>query len=277
MLSNKINTGIFYLLITFLICGGCKEEQITPTLNLLDFVTGIRAIDLKNEGNAGDIVLLFSIQNPAEADQVQLFIRKGPDLSGFDRNDVDIVSPDRFFTLDLSSTRYDVSLPSSFTDIEGDPITNGTEYTIGLLISKGGEIFLNKESQSITLKNEHFLNGEFTGTWDDNLYTAFGISARISVLSTGGRAGGDFFYSGNFTSCCMGENDGTISFILNEDGSIEDFIYRQHLVSFQGGECPGTYTGEGQLEEYTTLVINFSGNDCEGDHTGGRIRLSKKL
>jgi len=259
-----------------MIIQACEGDKASPTLESLRFVEGVRVIDIGNEGNAGDIVLLFSIQNPGTADQVQIFLSKGPDLSLIDREDVEIVSPDRFFTLDLSRTSYDIALPASLTDIEGNAIEKDTEYTLGFIITQGGEKFLNQESEQLILKEEHYLNGDFTGTWDDNIYTAFGISAKISLRLAGGRAGGDFFYSGNFTSCCQGQDDGTISFNLKEEGSIEDFIYRQDLVSFQGGSCPGTYTGSGTVENYTTLVISFTGDDCEGPHTNGRIRLQKQ-
>ena len=39
--------------------------------------------------------------------------------------------------------------------------------------------------------------------------------------------------------------------------------------------CDDTYIGEGQIENFTEIVVSFEGNDCEGPHTGGRIRLVK--
>ena len=268
---------IYLLLFSLFFLFACEGENPEPSFGQIDLVEGIKVIDFENNGNAGDLVLLFSIQNPGDADQVQIFLRKGPDLSSLDRQDVDNPSPDRLFTIELSGPNYDLRLPADFLDIDGNVIEKDTEYSLGFLISQGGEILLNEEFGNFSLVEEHVLNGEFVGTWDDNLYTAFGISTNLSLRLAGGRASGIFYYSNNFTSCCEGENDGTISFNLKEDGTIEDFIYRQELANFRGGACPGTYNGEGFIENYTTLVINFSGDDCEGPHTGGRIRLEKRL
>jgi len=264
------------LIVLGFIFTNCEEEAANPALGTLDFVEGLRVVDFGNAGNPSDIVLLYTILNPADANQVHLFINKGPDISFIDREDVDISSPDRFYSLELSGTTYETTLPASMKDIQGNPIEKDTEYTIGFLITAGGEMFINKESEQMILQEIHFLTGDYTGTWDDNLYTAFGISTRINLNLSGGRASGEFFYSSTFSSCCEGVTDGTISFILKENGNIEDFIYRQDLANFQGGQCTGTYTGSGVLENYTTLLIDFTGEDCEGPHTGGKIRLQKK-
>ena len=130
----------------------------------------------------------------------------------------------------------------------------------------------NNEVGRIVPSNDHILKGKFIGTWNDNIYTDFGISAELNF--TGGRVNGSFYYSSTFSSCCMGATDGSINFKLNGN-QIEEFVYNQQLEQFMGGECPGLYEGSGTISNYTTLIIDFEGNDCEGPHTGGKISLSK--
>ena len=123
-------------------------------------------------------------------------------------------------------------------------------------------------------EEEFTLEGNYTGTWNDNIYTNFPISAILSNPS-GSNYSGPFFYSqnGSFVPCCNDtENNGTISFTISGD-SILNFRYNQNLEFFMGG-CPGVYTGKGTISG-TTLNIDFSGNDCEGEHTGGKIVLRK--
>ncbi|MCB0688332.1 MAG: hypothetical protein KDC53_17460 [Saprospiraceae bacterium] len=122
----------------------------------------------------------------------------------------------------------------------------------------------------------HFLDGRYTGTWNDNRYSNFPISATLGV--NGEKLKGPFYYSGSFSSCCGGSNDGQISIELGSDGiTLGAFVYDQFLESFQGQNCPGTYTGSCTLNSFSTLEISFTGNDCEGDHTGGKIVLSKQF
>ena len=131
-----------------------------------------------------------------------------------------------------------------------------------------------EEQEDPAPEEEVTLEGNYIGTWDDNIYTNFPISTILTQNPSGGYTG-PFFYSqlGSFTPCCNdAENNGTISFDVEGD-SILNFRYNQRLEFFMGG-CPGLYTGKGILIG-TTLNISFTGNDCEGEHTGGRIVLRK--
>ena len=122
---------------------------------------------------------------------------------------------------------------------------------------------------------EEGIPGDYIGTWDDNIYTSFPISTKV----TEGRTDfyqGPFFYSqnGSFTPCCMdSEDNGSISFEVKGD-SILNFRYDQVLQFYMGG-CPGDYRGSGIINSSGWLLIDFTGDDCDGTHTGGRIVLRK--
>lgn len=134
----------------------------------------------------------------------------------------------------------------------------------------------NEEEEPIPEEEELTLDGDYTGTWDDNIYTSFPISARLS-MPIDDFLSGPFFYSqdGSFVPCCQdAEDNGKISFEIKGD-SIVNFIYNQQLQFYMGG-CPGTYTGSGTINSQGWLLIDFSGDDCDGTHTGGKIILRKK-
>jgi len=118
------------------------------------------------------------------------------------------------------------------------------------------------------------VEGQYIGTWDDNFYSDFPISAEINSKGNG-TYGGPFFYSqlGPFTPCCMDSGDnGSISFDIKGD-SVTNFVYDQDLRFYKGG-CPGKYKGSGVWsEENGWLTIDFTGDDCDGTHVGGQIIL----
>jgi len=117
------------------------------------------------------------------------------------------------------------------------------------------------------------LEGKWTGTWSDNLFSAIGISADIRKVATGQYSGVMYIAStgssGPFTPCCGAtEHNGRVSF--NEsDGKITNFVYQQVAPDYKGG-CPGTYEGSGVISG-AKLRINFTGNDCDGFHDNGRF------
>lgn len=272
MKSNLYLSLLFFLIISF----GCEGEEAKPVLKSTDLVSDIKVIDLGNEGNASDIVVLFEIATPAQAKQIQIILNKGSDLNGIDRTTVDNLSANSMMSVTVSGNEYDISLPANMTDVEGNPIEANTEYSLGFIAINDDEKSLNSEQGSATLKTEHYLNGDYQGFWRDQLYSDFAVSAKIRLGLAGGRAGGDFFYRANFVSCCEGTDDGSISFMVEADGTLSNFSYIQEVVNFNGGPCDGTYSGSGVIKDYTTLVFDFTGEDCEGSHGNGVLTLKKE-
>ncbi|NNF34469.1 MAG: hypothetical protein HKN68_10195 [Saprospiraceae bacterium] len=134
-----------------------------------------------------------------------------------------------------------------------------------------GPIEMEEEEEEMEIT----IDGDYTGTWDDNIYTSFPISAKISE-SRKDFYSGPFFYSqnGSFVPCCMDTGDnGSISFEVKGD-SIINFQYDQDLQFYMGG-CPGLYKGSGTINSNGWLLIDFTGDDCDGTHVGGKIVLRK--
>ena len=173
---------------------------------------------------------------------------------------------------EVSDVRFSIRMSSNQLDTDGDPISNDVPYQVFSINEE--ERVLSGASKRFTLTEVGPLSGKYSGTWDDNIYTAFGISASIS--GTEDSYSGPFYYSNsqpNFTPCCGGSDDGNISFKISGN-TLSEFAYAQNLPNFMGG-CPGSYSGSGSIEDGITLVIDFTGNDCEGPHTGGKIRLDR--
>lgn len=118
------------------------------------------------------------------------------------------------------------------------------------------------------------VEGDYIGTWDDNFYSGFPISTKLSKRGTDLYAG-PFFYSsvGPYLPCCNDSGDnGRISFEISGD-SVINFRYIQDLQFYMGG-CPGNYIGSGLWDdELGLLTINFTGDDCDGSHMDGVILL----
>ena len=260
-----------YLVLTLFLFSACSSEE--EVLTTLDFASQIRVIDLENDESASDLIVLFKLDDPTVMNSLKLFIIESIRYNDITLQDLQNLDDSRTQSVSLTDngSSFEVSLLSSLQEFNGNPIQNGKSYNVGFIAEVDGNIRLNSQSGLISLSEEHFLNGDYTGTWNDNLYTDFGISAKLKV--SGSTISGPFFYSPNFVSCCSGINDGSISFRL-VDGAVQNFKYAQSLASFMGGECPGVYNGEGVQENYTSFVIPFDGNDCEGDHVG-EIILTK--
>ena len=264
--------SIIHLLLILLILSACSSED--DDITTVDLIKQIRVIDLGNNEGANDLLVLFKMEDAAMASSVRVFIVESALYNDVNPNDFKNIedAKTQSVLLNPNASSFEVTLRSSLEELNGNPIINGNSYNIGFVIEIDGKFRLNSQSGIVALSEEHYLNGDYTGTWTDNLYTDFGVSAKLEM--NGSTLAGTFFYSSNFLSCCGGIHDGNVSFRV-VDGEVQNFKYSQVLANFMGGECTGTYTGQGIQEDYTSFAISFEGNDCEGPHTGGRIVLNK--
>lgn len=260
----------FLLLLIGISWYGCNSE--VPNLSS-DEVFAIRTVDIGNNQNASDLIVSFKVNNPSTIKELRAFLINPADFPDFTSTKAEELLRSSYHTITTIDADNQVVLPATLNAVDGTSIEKDVDYFIGFAVLVGDDVLLNSQIGEAKITDDHFLTGRFTGTWDDNLYSGFGISAELTLA--GSFLSGPFWYSNNFTSCCGGQNDGTISLRL-EDTKISSFTYNQQLVSFMGGACNGTYTGEGQIENFTDLVISFEGDDCEGPHTNGRIVLRKE-
>ncbi|MBV6646656.1 MAG: hypothetical protein KI790_14460 [Cyclobacteriaceae bacterium] len=115
-----------------------------------------------------------------------------------------------------------------------------------------------------------YVGGWWSNPPTSNIYENYGVSAKITRRVNGVDWSGEFFFTDQFQSCCnSGENDGTISFKVEND-SIKSFVYNDIIPN-----CNGTFRGEGTISTNGQLTIHFTGSDCEGEHQGGRLELSR--
>lgn len=130
------------------------------------------------------------------------------------------------------------------------------------------------DSEQPPVKEEKFsLEGKWTGTWNDNLFSNIGISADIRKVAEGKYSGVMYIASdrsnGPFTPCCGAtDNNGRVTFDADGD-NVFNFVYNQVAPDYRGG-CPGTYKGDGSITG-EKLRINFTGDDCDGFHDDGRF------
>lgn len=141
--------------------------------------------------------------------------------------------------------------------------------TVGILFfscsSSDPEVIEPEQQKSFSFE------GNWLGNWSDSLFPSISVSARVAK-GGGNSYTGSFFINqgqGPYSPCCGGENDdGFISFTTDGD-NVMDFKYSQNAPDYMGG-CPGTYVGEGALnDDKSKLIINFTGDDCDGFHDNG--------
>lgn len=266
----------FYFLVFFAVCisiCGCNSNEESP-LDLV-IISEIEARDIGDSGSSSDIFVSVSVENPENLTELRIVIIRLNELSVFDDDAASSLGPDRYQVIQTfaSISDYSSRMDTGLKDSNGAEIINGVEYTVKILLVNGNEIRIANAQDNVPLSDEPYLQGKYVGSWDDNIYSNFGISADLTYSS--GRLSGPFYYTGTFDSCCGGNDDGSIIMEIEEDGTIRNFRYNQVLIEFMGG-CTGTYSGEGNIENYTELHIDFSGSDCEGPHTGGKIVLRKR-
>ncbi len=249
-------------------CNDDGEDEIS------DLISKIVAFDVGNEQSGNDIRIGFDLTAP---ELTEFWIVVNRDESQLSIGAIKALADDQVHqaSVDQNEARS-IKLSSVTKDTDGAALRNNQVYTLQIYTPQNNKVTI--PSDPFTLQDAGIYDGDYVGTWSDNLYTNFGISAQL--VSSGNLVRGAFFYSNNFTSCCNGSNDGGISFTI--DGSqVLDFKYNQQIANFVGvsgqtfGNCPGQYFGEGTIANDILLDISYEGEDCEGPHTGGKIRLRR--
>ena len=265
-------TAIFYFTMISVVLISCKsdDESIFDIITISKF----SARDIGNANNANDILVEFTIGNTDNLTELRLVLVKSNEVSQFDHATAQSLNNGNYQTVEVIGNikEYSVRLGSELKDFNGQNVINGFDYAVKLIFVSENELLIAETFEVVSLSSVHYLQGKYAGTWDDNIYTAFPISADLKYDL--GWLRGSFYYTGTFAACCGGPDDGKISVEIVNDSIINSFRYDQVLITFMNG-CNGTYTGEGVIRYFTNLNINFSGDDCEGPHTGGKIVLSK--
>lgn len=272
MNSSYLKFIIFIFVLNVLACN--KEDQAPFAL-----ISGFSSADIGNNGTSEDIYIALSIDNNL-LDDLRVIIIPENEVGNFDIEEANDLDDSRYSSISVNGKTDFTTKLIDINDINGDKIELDKTYILKILLVKEGKIQISDKSSEIILTDIHLLIGDYIGTWDDNFYTNFAVSARI--LSEANKVlRGELFYTGNFTPCCNAasvgaENDGKITLVLSEDEkTISSFTYDQVLLTYMGG-CNGQYTGTGEIDDFS-FEIDYTGSDCDGFHIGGKLRIEKKL
>jgi len=247
-------------------CNEVLEIQLPP-----NNIQNIFVFDIGNNLNASDLRVDFRVTDESNSEDFRIIVAKATPVNQFTISDAQGLTNDQFFSETSRSTlSYSLKLPATQLDSDGDEVVSNQEYRI-YIYTPFNEA-LSSSSATIVLADEPVLNGDFVGTWNDNLYDNLGVSFSINAFTN--RYTGDFFASTNLAPVWGSINDGRVSLLVAEDGTISNFTYNQDLPGFMDG-CPGLYVGSGRVENDFTLIINFTGDDCEGAHLNGVLELTK--
>ena len=253
------------LLLYFLF--SCKTEEGT-NINI-DVIKELQVFDVGMANDASDVYLIIEEEEDNMAQELRIVLIPGS--SSLTANIAMGLPQDRYLSIPVEQLPFKGTMDGETKDSEGNNLTTNIDYKVQIILVVNDEMAIASKEATIKLVTDHPLSGNYRGTWDDNLYSNFPITARLTFFGDNGS--GPFFYTGGFTSCCGGNDDGDISLKITGT-TINTFIYNQDLIDFMGG-CPGNYSGEGNFTFPFTFSIDFTGNDCEGPHTGGKIVLRK--
>ncbi len=264
-----MNTTIKLLIagLLFFSCGDSGPESSA----ISGAITKVTSLDLGDGNSPNDIRVSILLASGHGLTEIRAFLVNSSNQSVVTVATAIELSQDRYEPVSTAVSASSFRFTEGLLDFNGDVIKNGSQYTVMFLLISASDQALADLTGSVSLTEEPYLNGGYSGSWNDNLYTNFLITANLTFAD--GVLEGPFYYSNNFSSCCGGQNDGSIKITIGSEGSIS-FSYKQELVSFMGGACPGNYSGSGS-KDGISFSIEFTGDDCEGDHTGGRIKLSK--
>lgn len=257
---------ILIILVVFLRCS--DKDQVDIPISLIKSVT---VFDIANNFNGSDLYVELGMEETTNPIEVRIYVVQNSIT--VDEGSLASLPDDNYQSYTYQGGAYiKVQLKENLKDIKGNAIEQDVDYMVLTGIAVSGQVKISSIVTSINLTNKNPLEGGYKGTWDDNFYTNFPISARIDN-STDTEISGPFYYTSNFRACCGGRDDGSI--VLTLDGNnITVFRYDQDLLTYMGG-CIGTYTGSGKIVDFRSFQIDFTGSDCDGAHTGGRISLTK--
>ena len=258
---------LLFILIA-LLQGSCNKDDNMTSADATVLVKK-NVIDFGNSKSASDIFVSMDVTTEPGVQEGRIIVSTSQVVEDDVLESVPANQYLAFTPVDGKINIYQ-NLPSDLLDIENNPIGEGA-YFVYLAIIRDNQLRKVIGPFSVVLAGQSVFEGSYVGTWNDNLYTDFPISSTVTS-----DAEGIFYYSGNFQSCCLGSNDGSISFQI-DDKAVTSFTYNQDLASFMGGNCTGVYTGSGtiNLETGIKFEINFTGTDCEGPHTNGKIVMQR--
>ncbi len=267
--TAKLIIGVLVTIFILLLASCGDDSDSSGGISFSDNFSFLKIFDVGNELSGGDIYITMRVANVSTT-SIRVFIIENGSANSLTTEQINEFGPSIYTSMARNGVEVKGTLGNIQTTASGSAITNGVSYQLMAYSTEDNQF--SNPSAPFTLSDQGELKGDYVGTWDDNFYSNFAITASID--GAGGQYSGDFYYTGNFTACCGAATDGDISFQVNDIGQISGFEYNQNLITYMNG-CPGYYTGQGQLEDELTLVINFSGEDCDGVHTGGIMRLTR--
>ena len=251
-------------------CTSEGGEEMEDTLVTKSNINNIDLIDFGNNDNGSDLIVLLNNKIDATVDEIQLFVTRPNDV--IDKGAIRALNNGNSISVPANQMEHEIKFNANISDLMGAPISNNIDYILRVAYKSANDVFIDSQTNEFRLSNEFYLNGRFTGTWTDNVFTG-GVSADLQLLA--GKLRGKFWFQNNYTSCCDGPDadDGTLSIEL-DDLTITKMNLSQLVDNYNGGPCNGSYEGSGAIERFNTLVIDFTGDDCDGFHDG-TFRITK--
>lgn len=261
---------LFFVLTISALSQSCREDSSSSFELPPEQFSITNVYDIGNQGNSNDIRVELKASPTIDITNIQelrLILVKTSQTITLEQ--IASLPAGNFFSIPLTAADQVVH-PTGLNDSEGEPISNGTSYTIILAtlgIKKSMQL---SNSQQLTLQDKPIYAGEYLGTWEDLGPPGpgkFPISMRIENDYSV-----DLFYSDNYKPYGKGTQDLTAT--LNITGSSFTFAANQFIDKYTGGGnfttgtgggCPTSKTLTGKIDNQITLDFDVvSWADCDG-------------
>lgn len=264
-----IRIGSLALILNFLFLISCGDDS---KFSFPGTVFTIKKVfDVGNSSNASDVRVTFSLSddvNFSDVKEIRLVITKSS--QSFTAQDLDNLAAGNFFSTMNEEGLKSIKPDSNTKDTDGNQILAGVDYKI-YLIALGSDGAVNVSSpKDFKLANKPVYEGDYVGTWNDDIIKDLRFSLRIADDYTG-----SIFYTDNFMGCCGPIPDATL--IMKVSGStIDSFSFDQYILDYPagtGGHCPAQVNTKGRFKDDIELSLDsFPFSDCDG--AGRTVRIS---
>jgi hypothetical protein len=271
ILAIMLSLTLAVSIVSFLSCGSGSTP--TPAFEFpANSVSISKVYDIGNNGNSTDIRVDFKISTTdvlQKVEEARLIVSKNT----LTLVQIKSLAAESYETISKPTDLTPIGrVSSSIKDSEGNAVVNDVLYKIYIVI-KHSDAFSLSNAIDITLRNKPIYAGRYKGLWNDALFPNFKVTMILNDDYNG-----EIFYTDNFITCCPagGTSDATVKFVIN-GATISLFEAKQFLGSYNGGNCPATYTAAGTVTNELTLSIsNLTGTDCDGNHAPGTIVFTRQ-
>lgn len=150
----KNQTSFIYTLLILILLLNCSDDDGASAPDELPIPGGIQILDFANQGDGRDLFITFlRVPEEDKVESYHLMLAK----EGSPEPDIETarsLSPNDMFTIAKTGFAIKQQIPTQFSDLDGDPVSNDQAYTAYLYTKSNTVAFNGSLSRGIAIKLE---------------------------------------------------------------------------------------------------------------------------